>query len=505
MKTLAETLKSLNDKQLRELAEHAYALDEHYKYNKIETYFPSQGTYKRSLYPKHVAFMAAGSKYHQRAFVAANRVGKSLTGMYELVCHLTGIYPDWWEGVRFNHPIDAWVCSESSSLYRETMQETLFGSFADQGTGMIPKHLLIDTTAMQGIANCVGYCTVRHISGGVSKFEAKSYEQGWKKFQGAKRHFILLDEEPDDPKIVSECITRTAGNEGDEGHLVFTFTPLSGISKVVQGFLPNGLIPEGGSPPGEPDKFVMACTWDDVPHLSEAWKRTALAAYDPSEREARSKGIPSLGSGRIYPFYESDVVVHPFKIPEDWPRAYAIDFGYIDPTAVIWLAENPQTKELYVYAEYKKNKSSPYIHVESIKARGSWIRGAADPSGGGSSLSDGKHLIDEYRALGLDLTKSKNDINSGIARIQNLFECQRLKIFATCQGVINEARVYRYGEPLGPEANKPARGQEDHFMDCLKYGTAIFDYIKLSEWDALDYSAEEAAGYKGSRDNITGY
>ncbi len=61
--------------------------------------------YARDLYPKHMEFFAAGARYRERCAMCANRVGKTFgMGGYETSCHLTGLYPDWWPGRRFDRP-----------------------------------------------------------------------------------------------------------------------------------------------------------------------------------------------------------------------------------------------------------------------------------------------------------------------------------------------------------------------------------------------------------------
>ena len=44
--------------------------------NKIASFFPGEGPLRRDLYQKHLAFFAAGLKYKERLFMAANRVEK---------------------------------------------------------------------------------------------------------------------------------------------------------------------------------------------------------------------------------------------------------------------------------------------------------------------------------------------------------------------------------------------------------------------------------------------
>lgn len=493
---------------LVKMAEALSTLSETKKYNKLQGIFPDKGRHARGLYKKHVAFMQAGYQHSKRAFVAANRIGKSFTGAVELAYHASGLYPIWWKGRRFTKPIKAWACAVATKQLREGIQELLFGSFSDPGTGILPKNLIVDakgeiqTWAMAGEANCIGLCMVKHVSGGWSEIGFKTYAQGWEQFQGAKRDVIWLDEEPPDPKIFTECTTRTAGTDGNEdGILYCTFTPLLGFSTVVLKFMPNGQIPPGGVHPDDPEKFVLNATWEDCPHLSAKWKASQLQDYSAAERDARSRGEPSFGSGRIYPVEESFIVVKPFEIPEYFLRAYGLDFGWHN-TAAIWVAKDPQTECYYCYTEYKRGQQAPYVHAMHIKSKGEDVRGAADPAGGGRNQKDGSKLIDEYLSLGLQLSPGDNAINAGIARILNLLESGQLKIFSTCTMLLNELRVYRY-DTTNP--NLPARNQDDHLLDALRYILATFDYVASTDSNHSDDEDDDYSRDDSSRDHITGY
>lgn len=441
-------------------------------------------------------------------FISGN-CGKTEAGGYELTCHLTGEYPDWWEGRRFNKPINAWVVGLTAGQLRESIQETLFGNFADIGSGMIPREKLTDPNTgeiqkwnMPGVPNAIGQCRVRHISGGWSKVEFKMCEQGWTKFQGAKRDLIWFDEEPADFKIYSECLTRTAGEEGEEGILMCTFTPLLGFSEVVLGFMPGGIIPEGGINPENTNRFIISANWEDVPHLSQEWKENTLKSYSPRERDSRSKGIPTAGAGLIYNMPEEYLVVDPFKIPSHWPRCYGWDFGW-NTTAGVWIAKDPDSNVYYCYSEHYQGKTQPDEHVRAIKARGEWLIGGADPSGGGTNAADGSRLIDQYIALGAKLTPADNSIISGITRINVLMEAGRFKIFSTLVNTLKELRVYMWDEDTG----LPKRGQADHAMDALKYGMAMFEEIArvAPEDDWVERIKKQKKKVKTGRSRITGY
>jgi hypothetical protein len=70
--------------------------------------------------------------------------------------------------------------------------------------------------------------------------------------------------------------------------------------------------------------------WEDVPHLSAEEKARLEAALAPHEKEARMRGIPSIGSGAIYPVPESDIVCKPFEIPrQDGIRHFSMSAGVV--------------------------------------------------------------------------------------------------------------------------------------------------------------------------------
>jgi phage terminase large subunit-like protein len=187
-----------------------------------------------------MAFFAAGATEWERAMIAANRIGKTWgVGAYETTCHLTGLYPDWWTGKRFDEPIEAWAAGDTAQTTRDVVQHALAGvagedGAGDLGTGMVPGKLIVgQPTAARGISGAIDTMRVRHSSGGISRIGFKSYDQGRKKFQGTGKHLVWLDEEPP-MEVYTECITRLMTLSG---HLIATFTPLEGSTEVVRKFL----------------------------------------------------------------------------------------------------------------------------------------------------------------------------------------------------------------------------------------------------------------------------
>lgn len=172
--------------------------------------------------------------------IAGNRTGKTEgVGGYETALHLTGEYPEWWPGRRFDEPISAWAAGDTSNTVRDILQRKLLGPVGDFGIGMIPKARLDRVTWKRNVPEAVNDIFVRHVSGRLSQLTLKSYDQGRESFQGTEQHLIWLDEEPP-LTIYSECLLRTMTTDGV---VLCTFTPLLGLSEVVLSFLPGGKLP----------------------------------------------------------------------------------------------------------------------------------------------------------------------------------------------------------------------------------------------------------------------
>ena len=138
-----------------------------------------------------------------------------------------------------------------------------------------------------------------------------------------------------------------------------TFTPESGMTEVVQSFTSD--LRAGQS--------LLTAGWEDAEHLTDDMKEQILQALPPHEREMRSKGIPMIGSGLVFPIQEDVLAIDPFAIPPHYARIAAIDFGYDHPTAVVWLAWDRDKDIVYVYDCYSMSKQIPSYHASHINER----------------------------------------------------------------------------------------------------------------------------------------
>ena len=462
-------LDDLTETQLRQLLQQIQYKDTFERYS---SYFPPETTvdatndnqkfWARDLYPKHLEFFKAGAAHSERLFIAANRVGKSLALQYELTAHLTGHYPDWWEGRRFENPVRVWAVGKDSGTVRGILQNGLIGDVGAFGSGMIPRKYLELSTMKDAkkSATNLDIVRVKHKSGGTSTLEFKAYEQGRRAFEGRAIDIVLLDEEPP-ADVYHECLMRTLTTKGI---MLMNFTPLLGVTQMITEFT-GGDWSSGEKIAG---RYVVNCTWDDVPHIDERDKKRLIAGMPKHLIDAKTKGIPVIGSGAVYPIeLEPLIFIEPFEIPVHWKKVFALDFGWQDPTAILWGAIDPDAGIIYIYSEHYQSEKPPSFHAEQIrlrnKAAGFQIPGVADPSGGGMSGRDGKLVRDLYREeCGINLLPAENAIEAGIFTTYELMASGKLKIFTTCKNTLSEFRVYSRNE-------KQKYVGKDHALDALRY------------------------------------
>lgn len=209
-------------------------------------------------------------------------------------------------------------------------------------------------------------------------------------------------------------------------------------------------------------KYVVQAGWEDAPHLSPEARAELIDSYPPHERDARTRGIPQLGSGAIYPVPESEFTIDPITFPDHWKHVFGLDVGW-NRTAGIWGCWDTQGDIVYLYSEHYRGQAEPPIHAEAIKARGPWIPGVIDPTARNRKSDDGDNLLAMYQELGLSLSPAVNSVDTGLYEVWTRLSTGRLKVFKTLQSWLAEYRIYRRDEKGAiVKAN-------DHLMDATRY------------------------------------
>lgn len=441
------------------------------KENSLEDYDP---------YIKQEDFHTAGRLFRERLFMAGNQQGKTFSGGAESAMHLTGRYPDWWDGKVFDVQVAGWAGGITGETTRDTVQRILMGRPNNIGTGAIPKDAIVEYTSRRGVADAIDTVVVRHggggdIQAGQSTLGFKSYDQGSAKWQGETLHFVWCDEEPPED-IYTEGLTRT----NTTGGIIFvTFTPLQGMSKVVMKFLVEK----------SPYRNVTTMTINDVDHYSEEQKAAIIASYPAHERAARSNGIPTLGSGAIFPIDAELLKETSFAIPKHWPRIAGMDFGWDHPTAVAWIAWDRDTDTVHVYDVYRLSQATPIIHAATITAKGKWIPMAWPHDGEQHDKGSGEALATQYRKLQVNMLADKathppavgekegtggNSVEAGLMDMLQRMQTGRFKVARHLEDFFQEFLLYHRKD------GKVVKEMDD-IISAVRYAIMMLRHAKVQQ------------------------
>ncbi|WP_204259581.1 terminase large subunit domain-containing protein [Lichenicola cladoniae] len=408
----------------------------------------------------------AGALFRERLLRAGNQLGKTFAGGAEAAFHLTGEYPDWWQGRRFPGRTRAWLGGPSGELVRDGPQRVLLGPPDDWGTGTIPKASIVNVTRAAGVRDLADTITVRHKSGETSEIKLKSYDQGRQRWQAATLEWVWFDEEPP-ADIYLEGMSRT---NATGGMIWLTFTPLLGVSDVVMRFLQES----------SPDRSDTVMTIDDAEHIPPAERARIIASYPAHEREARTRGTPTMGSGRVFPVPEEDITCEPFPIPPHWTRIGALDFGWDHPTAAVSLAWDRDQDIVYVTRTHRLREATPLVHAATLKTWGAELPWAWPHDGLQHDKGSGEQLAQQYRKHGLKMlperaqfTDGTNGVEAGLADMLERMESGRLKVFRNLGDWFEEFRLYH---------RKDGRvvKERDDLMSATRYGSMSLRFSRAS-------------------------
>lgn len=401
----------------------------------------------------------------RRGILAANRIGKTVSTCYETAMHLTGQYPEWWQGRRYDKPITVMVAGEGWSQVALVLQQELLGTpdvklVESLGTGAVPRDAIVVDTMRNDGANCIG-CEIRHSSGGRSYLLFANYTQEVRQLQGFKLDLAVFDEQPPDD-FFSEIVTRTATTQG---MVLCSFTPLKGLNGLVSKFWNR-----------EEGYDFIRVSWDDCPEY-DPWgepfllKTTRIQLerdYLPHEREARIQGRPIMGLGavfqvRVWPTYKPGEFN--FREMLNIQRIIALDLGLVnDKTVITLMYWDPYEREAWLHKQIvvrgvDEAIPSQYInHLLRPEVFGTPIVLPPDASTPGRytmSSSSIRELFEQYELNVIQdpimnppdsQGRRTNHKSYGINIMRQMIDFGTFHINENCQDFLNEAQNYHVDE-----------------------------------------------------------
>ena len=446
------------------------------RFNRIKAFEP---------YDYQKKYINASSRYTTRFMQAGNRVGKSEAAAYEAAIHALGDYPEWWTGRKFESPTRILCAGVSNTTVRDIMQAKLLGEPTDRegwGSGMIPKDRLGVTARKAGIPDALSSVLIKHSSGGWSKITFTSYESGKESFMGTSMHYVNLDEEPP-MDIFSQAVRAVTDTNGI---ISITATPENGVTELIRSFMSNE----------KAGQYLQNVVWDDCPHLTPEVQARMLEQLPPHERDMRSKGIPVMGSGLIYPVAEDTIKCEPFPIPDHWPRIAGIDFGYEHPAAWVTAAWDREEDVIYITDCIKMEKMTPDQQVMQIQQRGGRHIPTAWPADGMTAeKGTGIALKQQYEGLYFlpdsflnpadPVTgKANRSVEAGIMAILDRMKSNRFKVFQHLEELLKELRMYHRKE------GKIVKSFDDA-VDAMRYAVMSAQHGETAKHSFKAYIPED--------------
>ena len=209
-----------------------------------------------------------------------------------------------------------------------------------------------------------------------------------------------------------------------------------------------------------------------------------LDALPEKERKALKYGDWDIYDGMFFPEFKRSIhVIEPFKIPDNWNRYIAMDYG-LDMFAVLFIAIDTKGKA-YVYNEIHK---SNLIVSEAVQTLKSYMRQDkykyiyAPPDLWNRNRDTGKSTAELFWEGGIDLTKASNNRIAGWLNVKEwirikkvrheqtgkLYEDSDLKIFSNSLNLIKYLPQLQHDEKdpndVATEPHEPT-----HITDALRY------------------------------------
>jgi len=248
-------------------------------------------------------------------------------------------------------------------------------------------------------------------------------------------------------------------------------------------------------------RSVTRMTIDDAEHISEEKRAEIIASYPPHEVEARTKGIPVLGSGRIYPVTEASIMCEPFSVPRHWAMVGGIDFGWDHPTAAVQIAYDRDTDIMYLGACYTRKEAEPLEHAATLKRWGgfpwAWPMDAyqRDKRSGGTLKND--YIDAGLNMMAVHATHPDGGVGveAGLMEILTRMKTGRFKVFSHLQEWWDEFRLYH-------RKDGSVVKEYDDLMDATRYAVMMSRFAEAP--DVYEGDGDHTR-YDAGRSSATGY
>lgn len=227
-------------------------------------------------------------------------------------------------------------------------------------------------------------------------------------------------------------------------------------------------------------RIVVKMTIDDALHYTPQQRAQIIAQYPAHERDARAKGIPQLGSGRVFPVLLDDLLCDPFPVPMWWPLIGGLDFGWDHPSAAVMLAHDPDSDTIYLIREYRKSHQPVAVHAAAVKPWWPDMPWAWPHDGLQHDKTSGQQIAQTYRDHGLNLLPEHAQfaddrgagLEAGVMEMLDRMVTGRWKVFRNCGAWQEEFSTYHRKDGLIVKERDDTISASRYAMMCIRFAVA---------------------------------
>ena len=236
-------------------------------------------------------------------------------------------------------------------------------------------------------------------------------------------------------------------------------------------------------------EFIPATVFDN-PHIidNDPGYIRKLNNLPEDERKALRDGDWEAFAGQYFNEFSKTLnVIEPFKIPWNWRKIICLDYWYSAPSAIYWIAQDPD-KNYYVYREIyitKKLYGELLDLIESYNLENVTDL-VADPALRTKSQDTGVSFFDIAFSKGFNIIPGVNDRIPGWQLIKKLLQKKedprdprqtRLYFFSNCEAAIRTVPALPRDKKKVEDIDTHA---EDHAADAIRYWLVHFEGLPRS-------------------------
>ncbi len=334
-------------------------------------------------------------------------------------------------------------------------------------------------------------------------FKAIENENDTKKVQGVEYQLLIIDEAPNFTESVLFKLYGSLRRNVIQKNFIPTVLMTGNPGGVSDRYFKTRFIrPDYNQwTEGElaiKDKFVFIQSHvSDNKYIGEEYVNN-LKSLPEHLFEAWYNGNWDVFEGMFFAEFSVEKnVIAPFEIPKDWNRAVGMDIGFTEkhPTVAVWVAQNPETQELFVYKEYSAVGSiMQYIYdMRDLLKDDDNVIVFLDPSAWGNQrkYDDDRSPAMMMLEAGIPVVRAINDRVSGW-RILKAWMADKMKIFDVCPGLITTLPALKYTSyGKGAKEDLDTR-MEDDYADALRYAVVSgFGYPVVDHDEPVVYHVKQ--------------